>query len=754
MLALVVVLALGLLAASCHIASGFSDISFASPSDSLLRLKSSRIQRLDLLLVIDNSRSMGQNQRLLELALPDLVGVLINPKCLDENGKPTSNQPSDPFDPCPEDAVRAFQPVTDMHIGILSSSLGSYGADACDESQNDHAYLITRTSLDGSTPDVESYQDLGFLAWDPLGQLDPPGTPAGKHDEIIENVRKIVLGAGNLGCGYAAPLEAWYRFLVDPNPYESIELVDGVAQIKGTDELLLAQRKAFLRPDSLLGIVMLSDADDCSFRTGGQYYQAAQLMTDGGGTPYHLAKPRAACAIDPNDPCCRSCSQPPGPGCDDSLDDCTDLLSPILDAVNVRCFDQKRRFGIDFLQPIQRYLDGLKAETVADRDAVLQPNPLYTDLDPSDSVVQIRDPSRVFLSAIIGVPWQDIARRDANGNPDLIDGLDANGKPVGGFQTAAELTANNTWTVILGDPATYQQPTDPLMVESIEPRSGVNPITLDPLQPPDAGPMANPINGHERSIPSRDDLQYACIYPLEIPELCTEAVTTCECIADNTDSPLCQDPMTGKFDHTQRYAGAQPGIRYLSVVKGLGAQGLVASICPAQHADASAANYGYRQALGSIIDRLGESLSERFCIKNNLRADNKGRLPCRLIEARHTKVGACDCATPSRQQLAATDLPLVEELTDDPVNTSHDWNCFCELIQTEGTDLDACQNVVDEPTINKFGYLVNGWCFVDATRGLGDSSLLSSCRDKEQRLIRFVGDGPSSDSTLFLSCGS
>jgi hypothetical protein len=30
----------------------------------------------------------------------------------------------------------------------------------------------------------------------------------------------MVVGAGQIGCGYEAQLESWYRFLVDPTPAE------------------------------------------------------------------------------------------------------------------------------------------------------------------------------------------------------------------------------------------------------------------------------------------------------------------------------------------------------------------------------------------------------------------------------------------------------------------------------------------------------------------------------------------------------
>src|SRR6185295_9118538 len=91
-----------------------------------------------------------------------------------------------------------------------------------------------------------------------------------------------MIGAvGEHGCGYEASLESWYRFLIDPEPPANVTRAGDVTvrsskltvnadgstgACVGCDEALLAQRKAFLRPDSLVAIVMLSDENDCSIR--------------------------------------------------------------------------------------------------------------------------------------------------------------------------------------------------------------------------------------------------------------------------------------------------------------------------------------------------------------------------------------------------------------------------------------------------------------------------------------------------------
>src|SRR5262249_42276874 len=140
-----------------------------------------------------------------------------------------------------------------------------------------------------------------------------------------------------------------------------------------------------------------------------------------------------------------------------------------------------------------RYVQALRSATVVDRNGQVVSNPIFSDLDQSDTNFGTRSSNLVFLAGIVGVPWQDIARTDANGVPSLSAGLDPEKRPRGGFKSADEMVQPlpgkdyNTWDLILGDPAGYpgtaSLPKDPLMLESVDPRKGTNPITGDPLVP-------------------------------------------------------------------------------------------------------------------------------------------------------------------------------------------------------------------------------------------------------------------------------
>ena len=93
----------------------------------------------------------------------------------------------------------------------------------------------------------------------------------------------------------------------------------------------------------------------------------------------------------------------------------------------------------------------------------------------------------------------------------------------------------------------------------------------------------NPINGHEQNVPGFDDLQYACTFELPTPRACTPSNDLpCDCNANEqaNNRPLCEYPNGPTADGIQRFAKAYPGLRHLEVLKGIGDNAIVASICP------------------------------------------------------------------------------------------------------------------------------------------------------------------------------
>ncbi len=206
----------------------------------------------------------------------------------------------------------------------------------------------------------------------------------------------------------------------------------------------------------------------------------------------------------------------------------------------------------------------------------MAPNPLYTGN---------RSPELVMVTGIVGVPWQDIAKA-----PKSL---------ATGYRPEDEID----WALILDDPAKGTPPTDPLMIKSITPRTGANPPTGDALAPPDAGPLANPINGHERAVPEQDDLQYACIYARPTPVTC--AANPCNCVGpDMETNPVCQAPDAGTYGTTEYYARALPSTRILQVLQGLGTRATVASVCAEVTEEPATPTYAYKPAVDAMLRTL------------------------------------------------------------------------------------------------------------------------------------------------------
>jgi hypothetical protein len=541
---------------------------------------------------------------------------------------------------------------------------------------------------------------------------------------------------------------------------------DGTRTCNGCDTNLLAQRKAFLRPDSLVAIVMLSDENDCSIQDQGVGWFV--------GASSHMPKATAACAMDPNNKCCRSCAQneaKPPDGCPALSADSVCMGAPAgqyntwdnaNDSLNLRCYNQKQRFGFDLLYSTQRYVDGLTLPVLplqSDGSKSIT-NPLY---DVGTSGKAPRDPSLVFLAGIVGVPWQDISTADSLTGPGLT------------YLTATELRAQGRWDQLLGNAAASPPvpPSDPFMIEQIPPRSGTNPNSMDAIAPSNSmSPRASKINGHEQNIPDNADLQYACIFQLAASKTCAPGDAACDCsgtvgsgdLAGVTaaNSPLCQPPGGGPVGATQYYAKGYPGARELTVLRDFGDNAIVASICPKVTTSAnmgSDPNYGYNPAVGAIIERLKEALKgkclPRAILKNNDKnSPDYGKVECEVIEAQ--KAGLCDCTLPGRADANSAIYPAVFRQLgasgtcgDGPAqskcDTSPNGFCMCEITQETGDSLTTCQTGATNGQ-------TAGYCYIDDKT----SPALKNCPDNQKQLLNFVSSGamktPAQSAIAFIAC--
>jgi hypothetical protein len=392
---------------------------------------------------------------------------------------------------------------------------------------------------------------------------------------------------------------------------------DRTVALVGVDKTLLQQRHDFLRPDSLVAVIMVTDENDSALdplALGGQ----ASLFFDSSFKPKRGSD---ACKTSPASEECRSCvpnsSGPLPAGCEGAVSVPAAEIHP-----NLRPIRMRERFGVNPQFPLERYIRGFLSTTVPNRneehpvsssgfpEAYLSKgegsctNPLFAnslpladEVDESDVQGPVlcqrlpgkRTPEHVFFGVIGGVPWQLLAE-----NP-LAS--------IRAVRFKASLTESD-WNKIVGrDPLRWDyQDMDPHMIESWLPRPGL--ATSAPVTGADT---ADPMHGREwdtlGSTGEYEDLQYACTFPLPSAKDCPKGSNSCDCESENAKkTPLCETRTSSR----QVRGKAYPSLRPLTVARYLGKQAVVGSICPVDLTDNGDANpnYGYRPLLTALVDRM------------------------------------------------------------------------------------------------------------------------------------------------------
>jgi hypothetical protein len=197
---------------------------------------------VDLLFVIDNSQSMGDEQENLKQNFPKLIDALRTDKLgPDGSGKPcTANDTSG----CK---------IPNVRIGIVSTDLGAgnYGIAGCEGSGGDQGKLQNRATSATCTPPTDAY--ISYHE----GQTNVPG--AGRDPiQRVKDAFSCIAGIGIQGCGFEQTLEASRRAL-DPS---------------------LQVNPGFLRNDALLAVVYITDEDDCSASNPQLYDPTQRGLTD------------------------------------------------------------------------------------------------------------------------------------------------------------------------------------------------------------------------------------------------------------------------------------------------------------------------------------------------------------------------------------------------------------------------------------------------------------------------------------------
>ena len=176
---------------------------------------------VDVLVIVDNSGSMAAEQSMLRDAFPGLITSILNPAIDPETGK------------------RVHAPVRDLHIGVVSTDMGvgGYDVQTCDEPNIGDDGVLQHTPRGASC--APSYPT--FLSYN-IGETEEPDIDM---VNAMSNDYGCIAVLGTTGCGFEQQLEAaWKALMVH-------------SQTGGANA-------GFLREDTILTILFVTDEEDCS----------------------------------------------------------------------------------------------------------------------------------------------------------------------------------------------------------------------------------------------------------------------------------------------------------------------------------------------------------------------------------------------------------------------------------------------------------------------------------------------------------
>ncbi|MCB9592745.1 MAG: putative metal-binding motif-containing protein [Sandaracinaceae bacterium] len=201
--------------------------------------------QVDFLIVMDTSNSMSEEQVALALQLPRVVEVL---KSGDIDG----------------DGVPEAEPITDLHVGVITPDLGSgdFNVPTCEMGFGDDGILQTTS---GAPLDCR-----GFMIEGPPFLSFTPEEDAGDIAQFTQDWACLVR-AGTGGCGFEQPLEAALKALTPAA--STLRFRDDT--LGHGDEL----NRGFLREDSILVVLVVTDEDDCSAEDPELFWPASPEYT-------------------------------------------------------------------------------------------------------------------------------------------------------------------------------------------------------------------------------------------------------------------------------------------------------------------------------------------------------------------------------------------------------------------------------------------------------------------------------------------
>jgi hypothetical protein len=198
------------------------------------------VDEVDLLFMVDNSNSMTEEQTSLGVELPRLINILSTG---DRDG----------------DGSQDFQPVRSMHVGVITSDMGAGGLDTptCQGGTFGSMYGDDGVLLDRS-------RQTGCMAsgWPRTFDFVRGTTDPTMFASDVSCVARTALG----GCGFEQQLEAVLKALSPslPTTWTAPGYVPPVF-FNGTFGHADRENMGFIRENSALAIILVSDEEDCSW---------------------------------------------------------------------------------------------------------------------------------------------------------------------------------------------------------------------------------------------------------------------------------------------------------------------------------------------------------------------------------------------------------------------------------------------------------------------------------------------------------
>jgi len=246
-----------------------------------------RIKNVDILFVMDKSGSMLDEQARLAQEMPKLIKALVTG---DRDG----------------DGISELTPAESIHLGVVTSDMGVPGIGFMNSAdakgclgQGDDGILqnLPHPNLESPTPENPNPEPTSDPSC-PALYPEPYVTHVTGKDDPDKTAANFgcLLRVGADGCGFEQPLEAALKALW-PSDNHSIKFL---GDTQGHGDL---ENKGFLRDDSLLAIVVVTDEDDCSIGAQGNAnllaVSSSNLLPDFlRSDPMKAAKVNMRCAYD------------------------------------------------------------------------------------------------------------------------------------------------------------------------------------------------------------------------------------------------------------------------------------------------------------------------------------------------------------------------------------------------------------------------------------------------------------------------